>query len=86
MWRTATLPFIERPHLFLVRVLQECKSHTVLHSCLREQAGLEDDPSQSNSISFIKFLLVGTCQETLPMFLEYVIISLERSMVIKPRC
>lgn len=35
--------------------------------------GLEDDPSQSNSYSSIKFLLVGTCQKTLPMFLECMI-------------
>lgn len=57
---------------------------TVLHSCLREHVALEDDPSQSSSNPPTK-LLVGTCQKTLPMSLECVIISLEISMVIKPR-
>lgn len=57
---------------------------TVLRSCLREHVGLEDDPSQSSSNPPTK-LLVETCQKTLPMSLECVIISLEISMAIKPR-
>lgn len=58
---------------------------TVLPCCLREQAGLEDDPSQANSNPSTKLLLVGTCQKTLPFSLECVIISLQMATAIKPR-